>query len=275
MKNYRNLSPSELNELISLYPTTTNRELSRRFDISVDAIQKKIAVIYGLKKNRKAVLIGNRAGHSLSEEDTDWIIKHYKHTKNAEIMARFNIGESTLHRCARKYGLKKSNVFMKKAQRENAEKGYEVCLNNGVYEQNAEYTRKQWDEWKKLPREQWPGRKVGVKPQHQPGVSTRRYNKRMKEGFEKRRQTIRRERARLLYGLEQKTSLKLTKIMTRKMSACKHAMIKQCNYFPDEEHPTWIFYDNETNRSVRREAHAANLGLKVYPSDDYNEAVVS
>ena len=50
MKNYRNLSPSELNELISLYPTTTNRELSRRFDVSVDAIQKKIAVMYGLKK---------------------------------------------------------------------------------------------------------------------------------------------------------------------------------------------------------------------------------
>lgn len=38
MRNYRNLSPSELNELISLYPTTTNRELSRRFDISVDAM---------------------------------------------------------------------------------------------------------------------------------------------------------------------------------------------------------------------------------------------
>ena len=77
-----------------------------------------------------------------------------------------------------------------------------------------------------------------VKPQHQPGVNPRRYNKRIKEGYEKRRQTIKRERARLLYGLEQKTSLKLTKIMTRKMSAHKHAMIKKCNYFPDEEHPT-------------------------------------
>lgn len=275
MKNYRNLSPSELDELISLYPTTTNRELSRRFDISVDAIQKKIAVTHGLKKNRKALLLGNRAGHSLSEEDIDWIIKHYKHTKNAEIMARFNIGESMLHRYARKYGLKKSNVFMKKAQRENAEKGYEVCLDNGVYEQNAAHLRKQWEEWKKLPRNQRPGYRAGVKPQHQPGVSTRRYNKRIKEGYEKRRQTVRRERARLLYGLEQKTSLKLTKVMTRKMSAHKHAMIKQCNYFPDEEHPTWLLYDNETTRSARREAHAVKLGLKVYPSEDYTEAVVS
>ena len=67
MRNYRNLSPSELDELISLYPTTTNRELSRRFDISVDAIQKKIAVMYGLKKNRKAVLLGNRGGHFLKK----------------------------------------------------------------------------------------------------------------------------------------------------------------------------------------------------------------
>ena len=153
MKNYRNLSQSELDELISLYPTTTNRELSRRFDISVDAIQKKIAVTHGLKKNRKAVLLGNRGGHSLSEEDIEWIIKHYKHTKNAEIMARFNICESTLHRCARKYGLKKSNMIMTKTPREHEEKGHEVCLDNGVYEQNPEYARKQCEEWKQLPRE--------------------------------------------------------------------------------------------------------------------------
>ena len=51
-------------------------------------------------------------------------------------------------------------------------------------------------------------------------------------------------------------------------------MIKQCNYFPDEEHPTWLFYDNETNRSARREAHAVTLGLKVYPSDDYKHNIV-
>ena len=274
MRNYRDLTTSELKELISLYPTTTNRELSRRFDISVDAIQDHVAAPRGLKKDRKAVLVGNRGGYSLSEEDTAWIIKHYKHTKNADIMARFNIGESTLHRCARKHGLKKSKAFMKKAQRENAENGYEVCLDHGVYEQNAEYTRKQWEEWKKLPRDQWPGRRVGVKPQHQPGVSPRRYNKRMKEGFEKRRQTVRRERARLVYGLEQKTSLNLTKTMTRKMSAHKHAMIKHCNYFPDEEHSTWLFYDNETTRSARRESHAVELGLKVCPSDDYTEATV-
>ena len=61
--------------------------------------------------------------------------------------------------------------------------------------------------------------------------------------------------------------------MTHKMSAHKHAMIKQCNYFPDEEHHTWLFYDNETIRSVLREAHAVKLGLKVYPSDDYNETI--
>lgn len=35
MRNYRDLSPSEMDELVSLYPTTANRELSRRFGISV------------------------------------------------------------------------------------------------------------------------------------------------------------------------------------------------------------------------------------------------
>lgn len=270
MRNYRDLSPSEMDELVSLYPTTTNRELSRRFGISVDAIQRNIAAVYGLKKDRKAIFVGSRGGHSLSEEDTAWIIKHFKHTKNAEILDRFNIGESTLHRCAREYGLKKSNAFIKKTRLENAEKGYKVCIDHGVYEKSAEHLRKQWESWKKTPRDQWPGRKPGVKPQYQPGVNARVFYRRTKEGFEKRRQTVRRERVRILCGLEQETSLKLTKTISRKMSTHKHAMIKYCNYFSDKEHTLWIFYDNDTKRSSRREAHAIELGLKVFPSEDYD-----
>ncbi len=40
-------------------------------------------------------------------------------------------------------------------------------------------------------------------------------------------------------------------------------MIKQCNYFAVDEHPTWVGYDKETKRSARREATAIKHGLKI------------
>ena len=36
-RNYRELTDEEIRQLEELYPVTTNRELSRRFGISVDA----------------------------------------------------------------------------------------------------------------------------------------------------------------------------------------------------------------------------------------------
>lgn len=47
MRNYRTLDEAEFRELERLYPTTTNRELSKRFNISVDAIQDRFAKVHG------------------------------------------------------------------------------------------------------------------------------------------------------------------------------------------------------------------------------------
>ena len=82
-----------------------------------------------------SVLIGNRGGKSLTEKQVAWIVKHYKHTKNDDIMAKFGIGESTLHRLARKHGLKKSKRQQKKTQWNATMHAHEACKRYGVYEE--------------------------------------------------------------------------------------------------------------------------------------------
>lgn len=53
---------------------------------------------------------------TLTDKQTQWLIRHFKHTKNDDIIARLHISMSYLHRLARALGLKKTKQFMRKTQ---------------------------------------------------------------------------------------------------------------------------------------------------------------
>lgn len=53
---------------------------------------------------------------TLTDKQTQWLIRHFKHTKNDDIIARLHISMSYLHRLARSLGLKKTKQFMRKTQ---------------------------------------------------------------------------------------------------------------------------------------------------------------
>ncbi len=136
------LDEAEFRELERLYPTTTNRELSKMFNISIDAIQDRFAKVHGWKKSA-AVKQGNRGGRTLEEKEVKWIVNHYQHTKNRVILDKFGIGESSLHRIARKFGLKKSRQFMKKVQAEVTAEAHQACEAFGLYDDLAERMREE------------------------------------------------------------------------------------------------------------------------------------
>ena len=52
----------------------------------------------------------------LTDAQTKWLQKHFKHTKNDVIRERLGLSHSTLHRIARELGLKKTRQFMTKMQ---------------------------------------------------------------------------------------------------------------------------------------------------------------
>ncbi len=266
MRNYRTLTTDEINELERLYPVTTNRELSRRFNISVDALQDFVAYPRGWKKDFNAVVIGNRGGRSLNEKEIAWIVKHYKHTKNEDIMQRFGIGESTLHRTARKYGLKKSPQQMKKMQAGAAEAARQACTEYGVYQATAERMRKVMSSYKergeRLPDSFAPGES------NKDRLTPERFRKCMEKIHRKRNETIRRDRARLVFGLPQKSKLRLSVCdpkMQRRRAYYRWLLVRR-NYIV-ERGATTIYYDEETDRDEDLEQRATTKAGLHFVSD--------
>lgn len=253
-RNYRELTLSEIEKLKELYPTTTNRELSKMFGISVDAIQDRFAYPGGWKKENFKQ--GNRGGCSLTEKQIAWIVKHYKHTPNYDIMDKFGIGESTLHRIARKHNLVKSKQYMKRTANENNANAMSTCRRYKVYEQNAEYARRQWKQWKE------EGISHGFKKGE--SIESRYGKKRAKAIYEKvrvsRNETIRKERIRINWGFEQKTGLKLTG--AGRKAALSRYLLKKANYIV-ERGCTHIYYDDLTERNITLENRARINGLKI------------
>lgn len=267
MRNYRTLTPEEISELERLYPVTTNRELCRQFDISIDALQDYIASPRGWKKDRKAVLIGNRGGRSLSDKDLAWFIRHYKHTKNADIMQRLGIGESTLHRLARKHGLKKSRQHMRKAQAEASAAAREVCVRYGIYEETRQRMTVKMQEMY--------ARGEYIPGSFMPGVTNeqRLGPKRNRERIEKARSTrnesIRKDRVRIHFGLPQKLKLKLNYngyTEAHRKKTIHRNLFRKHNYIV-ERGSDEVYYDELTDRRPNMEANAHKYGLTVMSAD--------
>ena len=70
---------------------------------------------------------------TLTPEQETWLVRHFKHTRNAEAAVRLGISERSLTRIARRLGLEKSRQFMRKTQRNAADKAKESHLRNGTY----------------------------------------------------------------------------------------------------------------------------------------------
>lgn len=268
MRNYRDLTPQEVEKLKDEYPKTANRYLAIRYDISIDGI-RTLAKKLDWKKDYKTQRAGKRELHTLTAEEEAWIIKHFRNTPNAEIMQRIDIGESTLHRIARKHGLKKTAQYMNRARRLNAEVGTRRCRELGVYEENAVRARLMWQSIKTRPREEWPGYKPGLKPWEQPGMTRRKYVRAKQKAEEAMRHQRKMESFRIISGEKQQTKLRLRTNVTHRASVQKYRMIKEYDYFAIEGEVGVICYDEQTRRSIRSEETARRHGLKVEAAEGY------
>lgn len=261
-RNYRELTAVELGEIASLYPVTPNRDIARKYDISVDALVDYLAAPRGWKKDYKAVLIGSRGGHSLTEKQIAWIVKHYKHTKNADILAKFDIGETALHRIARKYGLKKTRQQMKKTQQDATSHAYEVCRKYGIYAELSERKKREFAERKARGEPHPGGFKKGVSNRDRLGP--KRFKAFIEKAAASMRETRRKERMRMRWGLPQKTKLRLSLngyTHKARKKACYRNCLRRKGYFCEWGEDT-VYYDEHTQRSEKMEANAMKVGLR-------------
>ena len=182
---------------------------------------------------------------------------------NRRMMTWFGIGFSTLQRFKREFGLEKD---MKSIIRQQAKDTKRICEKNGYYasirgkapsEACLEATRRL--------------RAAGFHPMKQLKANNpRKYNRLMQKKSEQRKELWRKERMRMVYGLERRTKLRLPlNSLTHAASACKYMMIRECNYFADPDGDSHIIcYDSQTRRSEKREATAIRHGFTIVEGAD-------
>lgn len=192
----------------------------------------------------------------------DKFIELFPKHSNRRIMQWFGISFSVLQRFKRELGLEKD---MRKIRREQARDAKRTCEKNGFYEslRGKKPPEAALEATRRL-------RATGFNPMKRlKEISPRRYKAALDRMGKARSELYRKERLRVLYGLERKTRLIFTdEPMTRKASAQKHAMIKECNYFAVDDDVWTVCYDSQTRRSTRREATAIKHGLKIVEGED-------
>ena len=192
----------------------------------------------------------------------DKFIELFPKHSNRRIMQWFGISFSVLQRFKRELGLGKD---MKKIRREQARDAKRICEKNGYYEslRGKKPSEAALEAARRL-------RATGFNPMKRlKEISPRRYKATLDRMGKARSELFRKERMRVLYGLERKTRLRITdNPMTHKASAQKHAMIKECNYFAVDDDVWAVCYDSQTLRSPRREATAIKHGLKIIEGED-------
>ena len=200
--------------------------------------------------------------YSLEGEIRDKFIELFPKHSNRRIMQWFGISFSTLQRFKRELGLEKD---MRKIRRELARDVKRICEKNGYYEslRGKKPSEAALEATRRL-------RATGFHPlKRLKEISPLRYKATLEMMGKARSELYRKERLRVLYGLERKTRLRLPcKQRTHRASAQKYAMIKSCNYFAVDDDVWTVCYDSQTRRSPRREATAIKYGLKVVEGED-------
>lgn len=176
----------------------------------------------------------------LTDKQKSWIIKHFKNTKNDVILEKFNITHSALHRFARENGLKKTKQFQRK------------CQLNASAMANVVNRRNNWPpKGYKIPKSEEYRFKTGESLVKKLGK--KKNQERIIKSAASRRNTVRAEKRRVLFGFDQKTKLKVVAAPPGK-NAFRY-VLKKRGYLVERGSPI-VYFDDRTNRSTATEQTA-------------------
>lgn len=170
---------------------------------------------------------------SLTAQQKQWIVDHFSDTKNDVILQTLGISHSSLHRFAREAGLKKTPEFQEQCQ-----------LNASRHARRKNMINNWPPKGYIIPRSEEFQYKPGISPSMRLGEEKNR--ERIKRSAESRAKTFASERRRVLFGLPQRTKLKV--VATHRNKAAYRYTLKKRGYIVSHAART-IFYDDNTNRS--------------------------
>lgn len=183
----------------------------------------------------------------LTPKQERWLTNNFKHTKNSECAERLGISPRSVVRIARKLGLAKSRQFMSRCQRETADAAKVSHLRNGTYPPKGF----------RIPKSEVGQFKLGVTSRERLGA--KRENERIRKSAESRRATIKKERARIVWGFEQRTKLKL--VGNPKKRQYRYEMRQRGYHVARGASEAYVTV--HTKRSPKVESNARKYGIRV------------
>ena len=206
---------------------------------------------------------GGKDQYYLEGELKELFCQLFPKNSNRRLMKWFGISFSTLQRFRRELGLQKDMRAIRKQLAKDIKK---TCEKNGYYDSLRGHAPSEacMEATRQL-------LAAGFHPIKQLKANNpRKYKRLMRKKSEQRKELWRKERMRMVYGLERRTKLRLPlNSLTHAASACKYVMIRQCNYFADPDGDSHIIcYDSQTRRSEKREATAIRHGFTIVEGED-------
>lgn len=204
----------------------------------------------------------------LTDEQREWLCRWFPEEENSRLVAACGLSLSALHRFARELHLTKSVKGMKRIKRRQAQHIKRVCEQNGYYaslrgRMPSEATRKgaaqMWQDIREGKREH----PAYIMRRENP----RKYRRWMERRSEARKETIRKETRRVLYGLERKTQIRLVMCKYTSSQANHRYNALRRGYFVMEDCSEQsgerynIYYDQDTERSPRFERNLLKDGF--------------
>ncbi|MBR7126852.1 MAG: hypothetical protein IKC86_09730 [Prevotella sp.] len=208
---------------------------------------------------------------TLTAEQEAWLRKWFPEEENSRLMEVSGMSASTLHMFARKYGLTKSEKGIRRIRKRQAAGIKRKLEQNGYYasmrgrrpsEACMEAVRNMWQEVRDGKREH----PIHAMKHDDP----KRYQQYMQRKSKVRKEAIRKEQMRVMYGLERKTNL-INIVMskyTRSQTAHRYNALRRgyfvmsdCSEHGGERYN--IYYDEQTTRSEKFERNLIADGFRV------------
>ena len=205
----------------------------------------------------------------LNDEQLAWLRRWFPVTENNRLCKAMGISHFKLHEFARENGLTKSEAGMKAIKRRQVKAMVKTNEKNGCYdrkrghpvsEATREGNRRRWEEEHNGLRENALLKLKRENP--------KKYQEAMEKKRQERKETIRKEKMRVLYGLERKTRLKAVVMTPYTRSQLQHrTSALRRGYLLDEDCREGqpgryvIYYDDQTERSELFERNCVRDGF--------------
>jgi hypothetical protein len=205
----------------------------------------------------------------LNNEQREWLAHYYPKIENERLSNAMGISIVSVRVQARQLGLEKSEAGLRAIRRRQAKAAAKTNERNGCYarkrghppsEATLKGNLKRWEETRQGLRDD---PMTMLRKHHQ-----KKYQAAMEKKRNERKESIRKEKMRIIYGLERKTKLKVVVLnpYTRSQTHHRHSALQR-GYLLDtdcsEGQPGRyvIYYDDETQRSAKFEANCIKDGF--------------